>query len=71
MECPVCKIKLSTELRYQFMGQNGKGIYVALYWLKCPYCKEFIIYLIESSKGYEVLGDRKELSSELVINPKL
>jgi hypothetical protein len=53
------------------MGQNGKGIFAAIYWLKCPKCKEFIVCIKESSRGYEVLGNLKELNLQSVIYPKL
>jgi hypothetical protein len=69
MQCPNCKIHFHPQTKYQYLGQNKKGMASAIYWQICPSCDEFIICIKKSSNGNQVLGDLQNLDSSVILYP--
>jgi hypothetical protein len=76
MECPSCETNFFPQMQSQHIGENGKGFYGILYWLNCPNCKEFIIYLKQTRNRIEATAalatnfsgfEEKEVGKEAAI----
>jgi hypothetical protein len=69
MKCPKCNISFHPQTSCEFLGKNGNGLYAALYWQKCPKCREFLVFIKETKDGNIVMGDLTESEDLNIIHP--